>query len=189
MRLSFLTPIIFTALSCLTCQSSPTAAEQKNPNTDPKPVVQPKIGAEPVEKDLKADLPGETDNETSPEKTAAPKPKRSPKIKFDHLRHNFGEIYHAEKVTHKFTFTNAGDRDLEILGARASCGCTTPSYPFIPIKPGDEGFIEVTYNSVGKQGAQKANIRVNTNDPNNPEVKLYLSGRVLVKPLEEKETG
>lgn len=109
-----------------------------------------------------------------------------PKIDFEKVRFNFGEIYHADKVQHEFQFINKGDRDLEIKGARASCGCTTPSYPFLPIKPGDKGFIGVTYNSVGKQGAQKATIRVATNDPDKPEVVLYLSGRVLVKPLAEK---
>lgn len=106
----------------------------------------------------------------------------APKITFDRVRYNFGNIYHADKVTHEFTFTNTGQQDLLITGVRASCGCTKPSYPTEPIAPGAQGAISVLYNSVGKQGTQKANIRVKTNDPENPEVVLYLSGRVLVKP-------
>ncbi|MBK8502832.1 MAG: DUF1573 domain-containing protein [Saprospiraceae bacterium] len=109
----------------------------------------------------------------------------APRIVFEKVRFNFGEIYHADKVDHQFSFTNEGTRDLEIKGVKVSCGCTTPTYSQLPIAPGEQGFIGVKYNSVGKQGAQKATIRVATNDPENPEVKLYLSGRVLVKPLDE----
>ena len=67
---------------------------------------------------------------------------------------------------------------------RASCGCTKPSFPKTPIPPGASDSISVTYNSVGKQGAQRARIFVQTNDPTQPEVELKLTGRVKVKPKE-----
>lgn len=109
-----------------------------------------------------------------------------PRMTFESTRFSFGEIYHAEKVSHEFHFTNTGDRNLEIKSVKASCGCTTPTYSNLPVPPGEKGTISVTYNSVGKQGTQKATIRVSTNDPAHPEIKLYISGRVLVKPLENK---
>ena len=112
---------------------------------------------------------------------------KQPKIRFVKTSYDFGEIYHADKVTHQFEFVNEGKRDLEIVNAKASCGCTTPSYPFLPIAPGEKGFIGVTYNSVGKQGFQRANIRVRTNDPNQEEIVLKLKGRVKVKPKAEYE--
>jgi hypothetical protein len=112
-------------------------------------------------------------------------PGDSPRIVFEKVRFNFGEIYHADKVDHQFNFTNEGTGNLEIKDVKVSCGCTTPTYSELPIAPGGQGFIAIKYNSVGKQGAQKATIRVITNDPENPEVKLYLSGRVLVKPLND----
>lgn len=110
-----------------------------------------------------------------------------PEISFERNRFSFGQIYHAEKVTHDYTFTNTGDRDLMITSVRASCGCTTPTFSKDPVAPGETGVISVLYNSVGKQGTQKATIRVGSNDPANPEVVLYLSGRVLVKPQEDKQ--
>lgn len=110
-----------------------------------------------------------------------------PRIKFDKPRFRFGDIFHADKVQHDFEFANIGDAPLEIKDVKVSCGCTTPSYPFLPIAPGETGIIGVTYNSVGKQGFQKATIRVLTNDPTQSEVRLYLSGNVLPKPRDEKD--
>lgn len=108
----------------------------------------------------------------------------SPIIEFEELTYRFGEIYHAEKTSHDYIFTNSGKSDLIIESVRASCGCTQPSYPKEPIAPGETGAISVLYNSVGKQGAQRATIRVRSNDVTQPEVVLKLFGRVLVKPRE-----
>jgi hypothetical protein len=157
----------------LQCKNSPS--EDQSGQVFPEPLVHPMqtVQAKSVEPEEQANK-NTTDN-------------HGPKIDFAELRFNFGNIYHADKVKHEFQFTNTGDRDLEIKGARASCGCTTPSYPLEPIRPGEKGAIAVTYNSVGKQGAQKATIRVATNDPVKPEVVLHLSGRVLVKPKAEEK--
>ncbi len=110
----------------------------------------------------------------------------APRIHFTNKRFNYGEIYHAEKITHDYVFTNAGESDLVISGVRASCGCTQPTYPMEPVAPGDTGVVSVLFNSVGKQGATRATIRVRSNDPAEPEVVLRLVGRVLVKPREEQ---
>ena len=109
-------------------------------------------------------------------------PGQAPNIKFTTLRQEFGDIFHAERATRHYVFTNEGKGDLVIKNVRASCGCTQPSYPKEPIPPGAQDSITVTYNSVGKQGAQRARIFVHTNDPTQPEVELKLTGRVKVKP-------
>ncbi len=105
---------------------------------------------------------------------------------FPSTRYHFGEIYHGDRFTHHFPFYNRGTSPLVIDRVRASCGCTTPEYPKHPIMPGDSATIGVTYNSVGKQGTQTANIRVFTNDANQPEVRLHIVGRVLVPPPSEQ---
>jgi hypothetical protein len=149
------------------------SCKSKSPSQDtaelPRPDIHPVVAPPPS---------GTTEPLTGNAADAGP----APKITFDRVRHNFGNIYHAERVTHEFTFTNTGQQDLLVTGVKASCGCTQPTYPTEPIAPGEQGAISVLYNSVGKQGTQKADIRVKTNDPENPEVVLYLSGRVLVKP-------
>lgn len=72
-------------------------------------------------------------------------------IKFDTLRHNFGSFPETNPVVKcTFNFTNTGTAPLVIHQAFASCGCTVPNYPKTPIKPGESGKIDVTYNGTGK---------------------------------------
>ena len=47
-------------------------------------------------------------------------------------------------------FTNTGTAPLIIHQAFASCGCTVPTYTKEPIKPGEKGVIDVTYNGTDK---------------------------------------
>ena len=56
---------------------------------------------------------------------------------------DFGEIIQGEVVSTTFRFRNVGQTDLIISSATASCGCTVPEWSKEPIKPGEEGKIEV----------------------------------------------
>jgi len=107
-------------------------------------------------------------------------------LEFEEMVHNFGSIQQGDKVEHKFRFKNTGKAPVVIREATASCGCTHPSYPFIPIEPGEEGFIGVMYNSTGKLGNQKPSITVKTNAK--PRTyQLYLKG-IVDAPRAPKET-
>lgn len=55
-------------------------------------------------------------------------------------------------VTCEFRFVNRGAEPVAIVAARASCGCTTPSFTKTPVAPGDTGRVEVRYNPVGRPG-------------------------------------
>ena len=94
-------------------------------------------------------------------KTLPHKPKLG-KIAFEVSEYDFGEIEEGESVEYKFAFENIGNAPLNIMEASATCGCTVPSYPFIPIEPGELGYIGVRYNSVGKDGPQKPIVSVLT---------------------------
>lgn len=110
------------------------------------------------------------------EKTAPPK-KRA-RIAFSNKTYQFGTISQGDKVSHDFTFRNTGDAPLLINNATASCGCTRPEYPFIPIEPGKSGTISVTFNSTGKIGNQRPTVTVSSNAGTH---KLYLEGFVQEK--------
>ena len=76
-----------------------------------------------------------------------------------------------------FKFTNVGDAPLIIHQAIASCGCTVPTYTKEPVKPGESGQIEVTYNGKGKfPGRFTKNITVRTNGKETATVRLTISG-------------
>lgn len=105
------------------------------------------------------------------------RPKLKPKIKFDLIRYDFGTIMQGDTVDYKFKFTNTGKAPLVIENADVTCGCTQPSYPFIPIEAGEEGYIGVRYISVGKLGNQKPLITIKTNASKQP-VTLMMAGIV-----------
>ena len=72
-------------------------------------------------------------------------------IKFDSLKIDLGTFSEREAVQNcTFTFTNVGNAPLILNQAFASCGCTVPTYTKEPIKPGEKGKIDVTYNGKGK---------------------------------------
>jgi len=71
---------------------------------------------------------------------------------------DFGEIKQGDKVRHTFTFTNTGSNPLKITQVKPSCGCTTPNYSQDLVQPGEEGFVEVVFNSAGKSGSQMKSV-------------------------------
>ncbi|MBQ8051125.1 MAG: DUF1573 domain-containing protein [Bacteroidaceae bacterium] len=72
-------------------------------------------------------------------------------IKFDTLRIDLGTFSEKQPEQHcTFTFTNVGEAPLIINQAFPSCGCTVPTYTKDPVKPGEKGQIDVTYNGKGK---------------------------------------
>lgn len=111
----------------------------------------------------------------------------SSQITFTEMIHEFGEIEEGEKIAHKFMFTNNGSAPLVINDVQVSCGCTAPSYPFVPIEPGESGYIGVLYNSKGKFGTQKPTITVYTNAKGAP-AELSLHGRIKDVLAEELPT-
>jgi len=74
--------------------------------------------------------------------------------------YDFGEIKQGDKVSHVFRFSNTGNYPLKLSNVKPSCGCTSPNWSQEPIQPGEEGFVEVVFDSAGKLGAQMKSITV-----------------------------
>ena len=86
-----------------------------------------------------------------------------PVMKFAQVEHDFGKIIQGEKVSYSFKFKNTGGADLVIAKVSTSCGCTASDYPKDPVKPGEEGVIEVSFDSAGKQGFQSKDLTIAAN--------------------------
>ncbi|UCS95118.1 DUF1573 domain-containing protein [Echinicola marina] len=99
------------------------------------------------------------------------------KFKFPEMEYDFGAISQGEKIEHIFKFTNDGESPLVISNIQASCGCTTPDWSKTPVKPGEEGYVKVSFNSAGKSGAQSPTVTITANT--SPSVtRLKLKGTV-----------
>ncbi len=86
-----------------------------------------------------------------------------PVFQFETDTHDFGTIEEGEKISFAFKFKNVGKGVLLIRSANGSCGCTVPEYPKDPISPGDDGIINVTFNSEGKEGQQHKTVTIISN--------------------------
>lgn len=98
-------------------------------------------------------------------------------IKFDTLHADLGTFSSkAPEQKCQFKFTNTGGAPLVIQQVLGSCGCTVPTYPKAPIKPGQSGVIEITYNGTNKfPGKFRKTVTVRSN-ARTEIVRLVVSG-------------
>lgn len=101
----------------------------------------------------------------------------APEIAFESDVHDYGTIKQGAEGSCEFKFKNTGKEPLIISNAKASCGCTVPSYPKEPIMKGQTGTIKVTFNSAGKMGVQDKTVTLTSNAKQNPIV-LHMKGTV-----------
>ncbi len=102
-----------------------------------------------------------------------------PKIKFDKETFDFGVIIQGEKVSHTFKYKNEGGSDLIIREVKASCGCTVTKFSKDPLSPGQEGQIEVVFNSERRTGMQHKIIFIWSNTQPNRN-KISITAEVVV---------
>lgn len=110
-----------------------------------------------------------------------------PVMTFVEKTHNFGifDVEHGDKECW-FVFTNTGKKDLIILSAQASCGCTEPIFPKAPIPPGAKDSIKVTYKgSTRRPGVFKKTISLRTNCEIDSDY-IYIMGEMVDKVVEER---
>lgn len=97
-------------------------------------------------------------------------------------RHDFGAFDEdGGPVSCTFTMVNNSAQPVSIISARASCGCTSPSYPRRAIAPGDSAEIKVTYNPAGRPGRFDKNVKIKLSD-NSAVAVLHIVGVVIGNP-------
>ena len=85
------------------------------------------------------------------------------KFVFSEEIHNFGSLKAGEVVSFTFTFRNEGTKTLTITKIDSGCGCTEVKMENTTIPPGQDGRIEVIYNSAGEVGRQLKTITLFSN--------------------------
>lgn len=109
-----------------------------------------------------------------------------PAIEFADSQVDFGKIGDEAKVDFNFDFVNNGKGNLVIRSARGSCGCTVPTLAKNTYGPGEKGTIQVFFNPAHRRGPQNQTVTVQTNDPNQPVIRLgvhaMVQPRTMVNP-------
>jgi len=111
--------------------------------------------------------------------TASGKPtEKIPVMTFEKTSHDFGQIIRGEKVSYRFKFKNTGKLPLIISDVPSSCGCTVPEFSKLPVSPGEEGYILVTFNSQTESGYRAKTVTVISNAQPRTQV-LTISANVV----------
>jgi len=112
---------------------------------------------------------------------AAPRP--APKLVCAQPTFDFGERDSDGELEHAFVIRNAGDVALQIFSLRPTCGCLVPKFTDRIVPPGGEATITVRFVLRGRQGAQNKFVYVESNDPDQPNFALHLTG-LIVDPVD-----
>jgi len=91
---------------------------------------------------------------------------------------DFGVVARGDEVEHTFRIANEGDKTLEIVEVKPTCGCTIVDFDR-RIQAGGSGKLVATVNTKGLRGAIAKSIEVYTNDSRNPQIDLVLKANVL----------
>jgi Protein of unknown function (DUF1573) len=91
-------------------------------------------------------------------------------VRWDEITFDYGDIPEDKEVSHKFYFTNTGDKPLKIFGVKPSCSCTAGDYSDAEVAPGEKGFVELKFNPSGKTGTQAKQATVKMNVPDSMQV-------------------
>ncbi len=106
-------------------------------------------------------------------------------IKFESEVIDYGEIAKGSNGVRQFKFTNTGNAPLVISRVYSSCGCTIPKKPEKPVGPGENGVIEVKYDTK-RVGPIRKTITVYSNATEATKA-IKIKGTVLDKSVLEKK--
>jgi hypothetical protein len=107
--------------------------------------------------------------------------KGTPRINFEKVTHDFGNVSPATAHICEFNFTNTGNGVLEIDEVEQTCGCTPFELTKKEYAPGEKGSLKVGYLSDTQLGSAVKPLYVYSNDETNPEVELAIKANVIAK--------
>ena len=102
----------------------------------------------------------------------------APEITFETEVINYGTLEKGADGVREFKFTNTGKSPLIISNARGSCGCTVPTWPKEPIKPGESSSIKVKYDT-NRPGPINKSVTI-TSNAKTPTKVLRIKGNIEV---------
>jgi len=98
-------------------------------------------------------------------------------FKFEKETQDFGKIPQGKPVSYVFKFTNVGDQPIILSEVQPTCGCTVAKFTSTPVKKGEVGEINITYNAAAMGPFSKA-ITVKSNAKTSVKY-IYIKGEVV----------
>ena len=101
-----------------------------------------------------------------------------PRITFESLVYDFGEVAPGTPNVGQFRFTNTGDATLRVLKVGTCCGVSHKLSKKI-YAPGESGVLELQYRAASQPGTFRRTISFSTNDPENAQVTLTVKAQIV----------
>ena len=112
---------------------------------------------------------------------AIPEPdKPSPRITFENIVYDFGEVGPNRKNTGQIKFTNTGEALLKITKVAKCCGIVT-KLGKMEYGPGESGSLKVEWNSGPWESTIRRKLTIHSNDPKMPQTILTLTAKVVLQ--------
>ena len=74
-------------------------------------------------------------------------------LRFEEPVKNLGKVAETDgTVQLRFEYTNIADKEVTLLDVHTQCGCAQPAFSRKPVKPGDKGIVEVTFDPKDRYG-------------------------------------
>ena len=112
----------------------------------------------------------------------------APKIEFEKVEHDFGNVGPGTNNLCEFRFTNTGNSTLKIGEITKTCGCTPFSLTKKEYAPGESGTLKVNYFSELQRGQTTKHLVLHSNDRSNPEVTLAVKANIKIQVNHEPKT-
>ncbi len=144
-------------------------------NGDPKQVL-----------DIEKDMPikaGEAEAGSGDSEVTANE--SGPRITFESLVCDLGQVPPRTKHVCEFKFTNTGNEVMEITKVHSTCGCIISKLKKKEYAPGESETLEATYQSSASAGQVKKYVFVYSNDEANPKVILTVKAEIVIKVAHE----
>jgi len=117
----------------------------------------------------------------SPDSTETAESPGAPKIAFETVVHDFGEVGPTTNSLCEFRFANIGTGILKIEDVEKACGCTPFELEKKEYAPGESGTLKVQYYADNQLGPVTKSLLVRTNDRTQPEIELAIMARIISK--------
>ena len=118
--------------------------------------------------------------EQAKSKSPAEPAKTAPKITFENVVYDFGQVGPNKKHTGQFKFKNTGEALLKISEVTRCCGVVT-RLEKKEYQPGESGTLKVEWNSGALPSIFRRQLTIHSNDPKNPQTTLSVTAKVVLK--------
>jgi len=104
-----------------------------------------------------------------------------PDIEVSSTYYDFGSVHPSEEVIQEFTVRNLGQGDLAVTSFYTTCGCTTADLSAGIIPPGGQATLTIYFDPDFHEvvGEVERGVIIESNDPDEPVVEIWLHGIVL----------